>query len=198
MTSSAPSSFRRAHLVLARRAGDHFGAEHLGEDDAAGADAAGRAEDEHLVALLDRLVRDDHAVRGAVGDRQRRRLLEASRLSGMRDELVGRDEAVFRHAAVEHLAHQALLLVERIDEHAVAGLPAGHARADLGDLARHVEADDDRQRHLDAGHAPHGEDVVIVERRRPDADDDMAFDGFGLGMVVDDFEIFETAMLAEQ
>jgi hypothetical protein len=37
--------------------------------------------------------------------------------------LIHRNEAVFSHAAVEHLAHQAFLLVERIDEHAVPGAP---------------------------------------------------------------------------
>jgi len=43
------------------------------------------------------------------------------------DQLVGGDQAIFGHAAVEHLAHQALFLVERIDQHAVARLPAGDA-----------------------------------------------------------------------
>ena len=121
------------------------------------------------------VVGDQHAVRGAVGDRQRGGVLEAH---GGRhgDELVGGDQAIFRHAAVEHFAHQAFLLVDRIDQHAVAGLPAGHAGADLGDLARHVEADDDRQRHLDARHAAHGEHVVVIERGRAHADDDVAVD----------------------
>ena len=58
--------------------------------------------------------------------------------------------------------------------------------ADLGDLARHVEADDDRQRHLDAGHAFDGEDVVVVERRGAHADDDVAFDGLRHRIVGDD------------
>ncbi len=141
----------------------------------------------HAVALLDGLVGDQHAVRGAVGDRQRSRVLEAHAVRH-RDKLVGGDQAVFRHAAVEHLAHQAFLLVERIDQHAVAGLPLRHARADLGDLAGHVEADDHRQRHLDAGHAFDGEHVVVVERRGAHADDHVAFGRLRDRVVADDLK----------
>src|SRR5437867_3409376 len=180
-------------LLIARRAGDDMRAEEPGEDHAACPDAAGGAEHDHALALLDGLVRDQHAVRGAVGDRQRRRLLEAH-ARRHRDELIGSDQAVFRHAAVEHLAHQAFLLVDRIAQHAVASLPTGNAGPDLGDLARHVEADDHRQRHLDAGHATHGEHVVIVERRRPHPDNDVAFGRLRHRVVANYFEIFEGPM----
>src|SRR5262249_60033078 len=47
-----------SHLFRARRARDHLGAEVLGEDDTAGADAAAGAENEHALARLD----------GGVGD----------------------------------------------------------------------------------------------------------------------------------
>src|SRR5712691_12937779 len=51
-----------AHLLRARGAGDHLGAEMLGENDRAGADAAAGAENEHAIALLHRVVGDQHAV----------------------------------------------------------------------------------------------------------------------------------------
>jgi hypothetical protein len=135
-------------------------------------------------------------MRGAVGDRQRGSLLEAD-ARGHGDELVGRDQAIFRHAAVEHLAHQAFGLVERVDQDTLADLPAGDAGSDLGDLARHVEADHHRQRHLDARHAAHREHVVIVERRRPHADHHVARDGGGERMVGHDLELVEPAVLAQ-
>ena len=134
----------------------------LGENDAAGADAAAGAENEHAIARLDGAVGDQHAVRGAVRDWQRGRRLE-THAGRHGDELVGGDEAILRHPAVEHFPHQAFRLVERIDKDALAGGPASHARPDLGDLTRHVEAEHDRQRHLDSRHAAHREDVVIVE-----------------------------------
>ena len=139
-----------------------MGAEMLGQNDAAGTNAATGAENEHAIARLDGAVGDEHAVRGSVGDRQRGRRLE-THAGRHGDELVGGDAAIFRHAAVEHLAHEAFRLVERVDEHAVAHVPAADAISDLGDLARHVETDHDRQRHFDAWHAAHREYVVIVE-----------------------------------
>ncbi len=78
-----------------------------------------RAQHQHAVAALHRVVRDEHAVRGAIGDRQRRRIGKGNR-TRHGEKLVGIDETIFRHAAVEHLAHQPLALVERIDEDAVA------------------------------------------------------------------------------
>ena len=67
-------------------------------------------------------------------------------------------------AAMDRLAHQAAFdAVDGVDHDTVAFLPAGHARPDLGDLAGYVEAHDGGHRHLDAGHAAAGEDVVVVE-----------------------------------
>src|SRR5262249_25142014 len=78
----------------------------------------------------------------------------------------------------------------------LADLPAGNAGSDLGDLARHVEADHYRQRHLDARHAAHREHVVVVERRRPHADHHVTRDGGGERMVAHDLELVEAAVLA--
>jgi hypothetical protein len=103
-----------------------------------------------------------------------------------------------RHAAVQHLAHQAFLLVERVDQHAVADRPAGDTGTDLGDLARHVEADHHRQRHLDPGHAAHREHVVVVERGRPHPDDHVPLDRSGDGMVAHDLQLFEPTVLAQK
>ena len=38
-----------------------------------------------------------------------------------------------------------------------------YAIAQLGNLAGHVETDDHRQRHTDAGHSLDGEQIVVVE-----------------------------------
>ena len=97
------------HLLFARSAGDDMRAQQLAEFYATGPHPARRAQNDDLVAGLDRVVGDEHPVRGAVGDGQRGGLLEAH-AAGHGDELVGGDEAIFLHAAVEHFAHQALFL----------------------------------------------------------------------------------------
>src|SRR6516162_3425275 len=68
--------FEPVRLLGAAGAGDDGGAEMLGENDASGAHPTACAEDQHAVAALDRVVGDQHAVRGAIGDRQRGRFLE--------------------------------------------------------------------------------------------------------------------------
>ena len=98
----------------------------------------------------------------AIGDRQGSRLLEAD-IVRHGDQLIRGNPTVFGHAAVQHLAHQAFLLIERVDEHAVAHLPTIDARPELRDLPRHVETDDHRQWHFDARHSANREHVVIVE-----------------------------------
>ena len=72
-----------------------------------------------------------------------------------------------------------------------------HAGADLGNLAGHVEADDHRQRHLDAGHALHGEHVVIVERGGAHADHHMAFGGLRHRVVSDHLQFVQPAVLPQ-
>ena len=122
-----------------------------------------------------------HAQCRAVGDGQCRRIGEADAV-GNPDELVGARPAEFGQAAMHRLAHQAAFdPVDRIDQHAVALLPAGDTGAHFGDLAGHIEAHDRRHRHLDAGHAAAGEDVVVVEGRRLDGDDHIAFARRGVG-----------------
>ena len=169
----------------------------LGEDDAAGTDPAARPKDKHAVARLHRPMGDQHAMGGAIGDRQRSRVLEAN-ARGHDDQLVGGDAAVLGHAAVEHLAHEPLPLVERIDQHAIADFPTAHAGPELRDFPRHVEADHHRQRHLDARHAAHGEHVVIVEGRRAHTDHHMPLIRRWQGMVADDFDVVESPMLTQQ
>src|SRR5262245_17516034 len=161
--------FQARDLVGAARARDDLGSQHFRQQHAPGADPAARAQHEHLVAALDGLVRDQHAVGRTVGDRQRGGVLERD---GVRhaDQLVLRDQAFFSEPAVHHLAHQSLLAVQRIHQHPVAALPAVHAAAGLENLARHVQPDDHRHGDLDARHAAHGKNVVIVERSRLDPD----------------------------
>ena len=142
---------------------------------------------------------EQHAVRGAVGDRQRRGLGVAH---PVRDgDQPGRvDQAVFRGAAQHHLAHQPLLRgdrIERVDQHVVADPPALHPRSDLRDLARDVEPDDHRHRHLDARHAVAGEHVVVVERGRAHADHRLALADLGIGEVGLQPERVDSAVFAQ-
>ena len=183
-------------LVGTAGAGDHLGTEHLGQDHAAGADPAGGAQHQHAVALFHGLVGHQHAVRGAVGHRQGGGVGEGH-AGRHADQLVGGHQAIFGHAAIEHLAHQAFCLVERVDQHAVALVPAGYAGAHFDDLARHVEADHHRQRHLDARHALDSEYIVIVERRGADPDDHMPLPHHRHRMVAYVFKILQAAVLAQ-
>ncbi len=66
-----------AALLLGGGAGETLAARHLRELQAGDADATAGAEDQNLLAGLDLASREQHAVRGAIGDRQRRRLVEA-------------------------------------------------------------------------------------------------------------------------
>src|SRR6185503_6557918 len=97
--------------------------------------------------------------------------------------------------AVHHLAHQPLLAVERVHQHAVAALPAVHAAADFNNLARDIEPDDHGHGHLDAGHAAHREDIVIVERGRLDPDHDVVVDDGRVGEVLYQLQLFQPAVL---
>ena len=132
-------------------------------------------------------------MRGAVGDRQRGRLLEADR-ARHGDELIGVNAAIFRHAAVEHFAHQAFLLAHGIDQHAVALFPLRDPAALLDDFPRHVEADDDRQRHLDPGHAAHCEHVMIIERRSAHPDHHLPCIGPRCRVVLHQLELIEPTL----
>ncbi|KAG1230081.1 hypothetical protein G6F63_015784 [Rhizopus arrhizus] len=63
-------------------------------------------------------------------------------------QLVRRHAAQLGQAAVDGLAHQAAInAVDRVDQHAVAGLPVPHVGAGLHDLAGHVQADDHGEGH---------------------------------------------------
>jgi hypothetical protein len=139
---------------------------------------------------------DQHAMGRAIGHRKRCRVLEGDvRRHG--DQLVGSHQTILRHTAVEHFAHQSLFLVERIDQHAIAGLPRRRAAADLGDFTSDVEPDHHRQRDLDARHAAHGEHVMVVERRRPHPDHNMTVRRPRHRVVVDHFQVGKSAMPAQ-
>ena len=188
--------FQALDFVGAGRARDDFRAELFGEQHAAGAYAAACAQHQYLVAFFDGVVGDNHAVCRAVGHRQRRGLLERH-VVRHGDQLIGGDQAFFGEAAVHHFAHQALFLVQRIDQHAVTFFPASDSRADFKNFTGDIEANNHRKRHLDARHAAHGEHVVIVERGRADADHHMAFDHNGVGEIRHDLQFVEAAVLMQ-
>jgi len=69
--------------------------------------------------------------------------------------------------------------------------------ANFDDLAGHIETDNNRQRHLDARHALHREDVVIVERRGAHTDDHRSGRRLWFGVVLHHLKIFQPTMLAQ-
>src|SRR5260370_13732056 len=93
-------------LLLAAGAGDDVGAGKLGKLPAAHADTAAGAEDQHLLAGLDLADGVHHADGGAIGDRQRRRLLETNRV-GNPPQLTRLGAADFGGTAVLRLSHHA-------------------------------------------------------------------------------------------
>ena len=70
--------------------------------------------------------------------------------------------------------------------------------SDFGDFAGHIEADHDRQRHLDAGHSFYREHIMIVERRGAHADHDASGFCLRLRVVYHYLQIFQSAVLAQQ
>ena len=99
----------------------------------------------------------------AVGHWERRGLLEGHR-SRHTQQLLGSNAAILRHATVEHFTHEPLLWIDGVDEHAITWSPTAHAWSKLDNFSSHIESDNHRQWHLNARHAAHREDVVIVER----------------------------------
>jgi hypothetical protein len=159
-------------------------------------DAHASAEHDHLVACVDRVVRDDHPVRGAVRDRQRSGFLVSDFL-GHAQELVRGDEAFLGETAVHHLAHEPFFLIERVHQDAVARFPAFDAGTDLEDFTGEVETDDHRHRHFDPGHAAHGEHVVIVERGGAHANDHVPFGCDRIRKIGYVFQLVQPAVLTQ-
>ncbi|CFU02379.1 Uncharacterised protein [Bordetella pertussis] len=178
------------HFGFAAGAGDHLRAGNLGQHHATHAHAAAGAQHQHLFAGLHLADGVHHPIGRAESHRQRGRLLVADAVRNA-DQLVLARLAQFGQAAVHGLAHQAALgPVDRVDQHAVAGLPALYARTDFDDFAGHVQPHDDRKVQLDAWHPPPGEYIVIVDRRCLDAQDHVAFARLRIGkcgVVLQDF-----------
>ena len=135
-------------------------------------------------------------MRRAVSDRQCRCIFVSYSVRHS-DQLVLGNQALLGESAVHHFSHQAPLPVQRINEHAVADLPTIDARTLFQNVTRHVESNDHGQRHLDAGHSAHGEDVVVIEGGRPDANHDMVWFHHRVGKVGHILQVFEAALLFE-
>ena len=165
---------------------------------AAGADAAPRrTEDEHRLSRLDAAAREHHAMRGAVGDRQRRRLREVDRGIEL-EQHMSRHTHQFGKAAIHGLAQEtARDPVGRIDQHPISWREAGDPGPHRRDLARHVVASDQRQRHLDAGHALAGEQVVVVEGAGAHAHQRVARPGHGIAVIGLVDELVQPAVLIQ-
>src|SRR2546425_11289179 len=185
--------FKPPDLVGARSAGNDYCAEHLRKDHATRTDASARTKDEHFVSGFHRLVRDQHAMRCTVSNRQRSCFLVTHPI-GDPNQLVFGNQTFLRKAAVHHLAHQSSLPVERIDKHTVTGFPAIDAGPRFENLAGHIQTDDDGKRHLDAGHAANRHDVVVIKGGRLHTDHDVAIRHDRIGEVRYALELIEPAM----
>ena len=151
---------RAAELALLRRGddADRLGAGELAQLQREHAQAAGRAPHEHAVAGLQLHLVDQHAVGGEVRQPVGGRLLPREVL-GLGQQLLGLHLAELRERAPGRLVAPDLLRrrgervqavdldvlvggLVAVDDDLVAGLPAGHALADLPDDARRVRAAD--------------------------------------------------------
>jgi hypothetical protein len=160
-------------------------------------DAARCAQNEDPLALGHLSVGRHHAQCRAVGHGEGGSIREGHAV-GNADQLVCAGSAQLGEPAMHRLAHQAAFdPIDRIDEHTIALLPVGDTGTHRGDLAGHVEPHDDRHRHLDAGHAAPGEDIVVVERACFDRQDDVAFARLWIGKVGLEREALGSAMGAD-
>ena len=98
---------------------------------------------------------------------------------------------------MQHFAHQAFFLVQRIDQYTVAFFPACYTRANFDNFAGDIQADNHRHRHFDAGHAAYGEHVVIVERGCADANHHVAFYDDRIGEICYVLQLFQTAVFVQ-
>ena len=183
-------------FLVGGAAGDHFRARHFREQHATGAHAAAGAENKHRLAGLEASPGEQHPVRGSIGDGQRGGDFVADGI-GQGHQLFGMHGAVLGAAAVELLADKQPVrrfAGQGVDQHPLAHRPAVHAFADFHDLARHVRADDDRQRYADAGHAAARKDVVEVDGCCADPKDDPALFWRWPRVVVDEPDDIPVAM----
>ena len=98
-----------------------------------------------------------------------------------------------------HLADQApgAFAVHGVHQYAVASFPIANSGTDLHDFAGEIQSHDARHWHLDARHAPAGEDVMIVERGRSHLDDHIVGSGPRVGKVRVDGNAARTAVLMD-
>ena len=179
-----PQRFQALDLGRARRARNDFAARELRELYAAAADAAGGAENQHFFTGLHAADRVHHAQRCPVRDRQARRIFVRDAVR-QRDQVMRRHFAELGEPAVRHLADQPGVVdsIHGIDQHPVALLPRLDCRTRRDDFAGEIDAHDAGHRHLDAGHAAPRKEVVVVERGRAHAHDDVVRARYRVGKV---------------
>ena len=177
----------RQALAFLRRAGrgDHRRSGHFAELEAGHSDAAARSQHQHGLARREPSPRIEHAVRGAVGDGDRRRGLEGQ-IVGQANQVPGGHDDEFGKPARDLLAHHAAVGL-RVHGHALTGRPAFDSRPERIDRAGHVAAGDERHRHREPRHPPPHENVEMVEPAGLHRHADLARTRFGVGPVaVDD------------
>ena len=155
-----------SQLRFAARERENFGTDHRRELHAGHADTAAGAEHHHPLARLELPASHQHAIRRAVGERQRRRLVEADRGGNLdQHRLAHGDE--FGAAAVHRLAqhaHSVTIAHDGIDEHPLAEPASRHTRPQRLHRPGNVGTDDHRQIDLDPRHAAAREQVVEIHR----------------------------------
>jgi hypothetical protein len=162
-------------LRVARRGDDHARAEHLGDRERRGRDAAADAPCEHPLALAQARPRHEHPVGRRKDEREGGRLLEAQAV-GDGVDVRRRDGDQLRVRAVpvlpDHVDAPVARLDPGVDDDALAGLESRHALAERLDDAGSVGAEDARLG--DGRQALADPDVEMVQRRGAETDEHLA------------------------
>ena len=146
---------------------NHLGPGHLGQHHRAGAHATAGAQHQAFFARLDFADGHHHAVGGAIGDRQAGGILMAHPF-GDADQLMRLDQAIFGQAAIDGFSHQATFHpVAWIHQHPLARGPAAYPGTEFGNVPGDIKPANTRHVDLDAGHAPAGEHIMVVQGAGP-------------------------------
>src|SRR5215471_5417019 len=150
--------FQPRCLFVAAGACDDRGARDLGKLKAAHSDTSRGTQNQDFLASLDLSVAYHHPAGRSVSHRQGGSLLEAHGIRNT-NELVRAYATAFSQASVDRLADKAALnSIDRVDQNAIADTPASDISSQLENLARDVEAHDQRHLQLDSRHAAPRED----------------------------------------
>ena len=154
---------------------DNARADHLGELDTSDPHASACSQYEHKIGGFNLANLEQHANRGAIGNRHRRSDGEIE-IGRKTNEIVGGNPHIFSHSTGNFFAHHPLM-GDRMQRDAIADMPAGHFRAERCDRTGDIAARNEWHRYRKARHASPDEDVEMVEAAATNFDKDLALAG---------------------